>query len=269
VRIVFKLIGAAEKLGRLTDVLDDLERAREKLPDHERLRDTIRAVYEKCGETQRLADLLVDDAERSEALDAKAVLLAQAARLVIDTDPARAELYLEQAERAHSSLDSGVLLARLRAMRGQRQEAISDLAELAAPSEARKPAARAAAYWELAQLYLRGDEICEAFDALVQAQKLERRNGELTLTLGMLALDLDDEKTAGRALRSVTAMKDRTGTALDAQGARPSERSKAYLLLSNVARRKGDTSAARRMAQKAVTEDPDNQDARLLFEALQ
>ncbi len=269
VRIAFKLIGVAEKLGRLNDVLDDLERVRERLPDHERLRDRIRAVYEKCGETRRLADVLVDDAARSEALETKALLLAQAARLVIDTDPARAEQYLEQAERAHSSSDSGVLLARLRAMRGQRDEAIAELEQLARAADARKPAARVAAFWELAQLYLREDQICEAFDALVQAQKLERRNGEVALTLGMLALDLDDEKTAGRALRSVTAMKDRTGTSLDAHGARSSERSKAYFLLGNLARKKGDTSAARRMAQKAMGEDPDNPDARLLLEALQ
>ena len=123
--------------------------------------------------------------------------------------------------------------------------------------------------WELAQLYLREDQICEAFDALLQAQKLERRNGEVALTLGMLALDLDDEKTAGRALRSVTAMKDRTGASLAAQGARPSERSKAYFLLGNMARKKGDTSAARRLAHKAVAEDPDNRDAQLLLEVLQ
>src|SRR5690606_32084640 len=159
------------------------------------------------------------DAARSDAPETKALLLAQAARLIIDDDPARAEQYLEQAEREHPSFDSGVLLARLRALRGQRDEAIAELEQLALSADVRKPAVRVAALWELAQLYLREDQICEAFDALLQAQKLERRNGEVALTLGMLALDLDDEKTAGRALRSVTAMKDRTGASLAAQGA--------------------------------------------------
>lgn len=269
VRVAFKAIDVAEKHGRLSDVLDDMERVRERLPDHERLRDRIRAVYEKCGETKRLADVLADDAARSDAPETKALLLAQAARLIIDDDPARAEQYLEQAEREHPSFDSGVLLARLRALRGQRDEAIAELEQLALSADVRKPAVRVAAFWELAQLYLREDQICEAFDALLQAQKLERRNGEVALTLGMLALDLDDEKTAGRALRSVTAMKDRTGASLAAQGARPSERSKAYFLLGNMARKKGDTSAARRLAHKAVVEDPDNHDAQLLLEVLQ
>src|SRR5690606_31100403 len=114
VPIVFKLIDACEKLERLNEVLDDLERAREKLPDHERLRDRIRGVYEKSGETNRLAEVLIDDAARRDKPAAKAALLAQAARLVIDTDPMRAQALLEQAEQAHSSLESGVLLARLR-----------------------------------------------------------------------------------------------------------------------------------------------------------
>src|SRR5690606_7336307 len=102
--------------------------------------------------------------------------------------------------------DSGVLLARLRAIGGQREAAIVELTKLAAANDSRKPAARVAAFWELATLYLGEDEIKEAYEVLTQAQKLERRNGEVALLLGMLALDLDDEKTAGRALRSVTAM---------------------------------------------------------------
>lgn len=266
VPIVFKLIDACEKLERLTDVLDDLERAREKLPDHERLRDRIRVVYEKSGETNRLAEVLIDDAARRDKPQDKAELLTQAARLLIDTDPTHAQALLEQAEQAHSSLESGVLLARLKALRGQRDEAIADLERLSEPSDSRKPAARVGAYWELSQLYLRGDELKEAYDVLLQAQKLERRNGEVSLLLGMLALDLDDEKTAGRALRAVTAMKARTATS---QGAHPSEKSKAYYLLGFVARQKGDTNAARRMVQKAVTEDPENSDAQSLLEALQ
>ncbi len=262
---VFKLIDACEKLDRLTEVLDDLERARERLPDHERLRDRIRGVYEKSGETNRLAEVLIDDAARRDNPQAKAQLLTQAARLVIDDDPTSAQMLLEQAEQAHSSLESGLLLARLRAMRGQREDALVELAKLAAPQESRKPVERVAAFWELAQLHLLEDEIKEAYDVLLQAHKLERRNGEVALTLGMLALDLDDEKTAGRALRSVTAMKARTSTS---QGAGPDEKSKAYYLLSHVARRKGDTNGARRMAQKAVGEDPSNKDAEALLEAL-
>src|SRR5690606_12595694 len=203
VPIVFKLIDACEKLERLNEVLDDLERAREKLPDHERLRDRIRGVYEKSGETNRLAEVLIDDAARRDKPAAKAALLAQAARLVIDTDPMRAQALLEQAEQAPSSLESGVLLARLRALAGQREDAIVELTRLAEPHDSRKPLARVAALWELAQLYLRDDEILEAYDALSQAHKLERRNGEVALTLGMLAVDLDDEKMAGRALRAV------------------------------------------------------------------
>jgi tetratricopeptide (TPR) repeat protein len=265
VPVVFNLIDACEKLERLSEVLDDLERAREKLPDHERLRDRIRSVYEQSGESNRLAEVLIDDAARRDKPSAKAALLAQAARLLIDVDPTRAQVLLEQAEQAHSSLESGVLLARLRAMRGQRGDAILDLERLAAAQDQRKPHERVTACWELAQLYLREDDIREAYDVLLQAQKLERRNGEVALMLGMMALDLDDEKTAGRALRSVTAMKARTATS---QGARPEEKSKAYYLLSYLARQKGDTSAARRMAQRALGEDPDNTDAQWLLEVL-
>jgi tetratricopeptide (TPR) repeat protein len=265
VETAFSLIDACERAERLGEILDDLEHVLSELPEHEKLRERIRAVYEKSGETRRLTQLLVEDAGRREKPQTKALLLAQAARLVIDDDPEQAARLLEDAERAHSTLESGLLLARLRAVRGQREEAVAELSRLAQPDESRKPAARVAAYLELADLHLSADELAEAHLALAEAHRLERRNGEVALLLGMLSLDLDDEKLAARALRSVTAMKSSTSTT---QGVKKEDKSKAYFLLGILARKNGDTSGARRMVQKAVGEDPKNQDAHALLKVI-
>lgn len=265
VQTAFKLIDACERADRLGDVLDDLEAVRRELPDHEKLRERIRAVYEQAGATRRLTELLVDDANRRDKPQTKAVLLAQAARLVIDNDPDRAEQLLEEAERAHSTLESGLLLARLKAVRGLRDEAIAELSRLAQPDEHRKPAARVAAYRELADLHLSADDLVEAHVALAEAHKLERRNGEIALLLGMVSLDLDDEKLAARALRSVTAMKTSSSAT---PGVKKEDKSTAYYLLGSLARKNGDMNGARRMVQRAVGENPKNQDAQALLEVI-
>jgi hypothetical protein len=51
-------------------------------------------------------------------------------------------------------------------------------------------------------------------------------------------------------------------------GMKKEDKSMAYYLLGSLARKNGDTNGARRMVQRAVGEDPKNQDAQALLEVI-
>ena len=57
---------------------------------------------------------------------------------------------------------------------------------------------------ELARLYLSRDDLVEAFDCLKRAFTANPRNDEASLLLGLVAIDLDDDRTALRALRAAS-----------------------------------------------------------------
>ena len=82
--------------------------------------------------------------------------------------------------------------------------------------------------------------------------------------LGLVALDLDDDKTAERALLSVISQ-----PAQGAEAATTAElRATAFFQLAALAHAKGDVARARRMAGKATAENPSHEAARMLLEAL-
>ena len=95
---------------------------------------------------------------------------------------------------------------------------------------------------------------------------MDLHNGEIALELGLLANDLDNEDLAARAFRSVTFMKAAVAGASD--GATPAAKGLSYFFLGKMAREKGDVRKARLLAQKAVIEDPNLDQAKALLEEL-
>jgi hypothetical protein len=115
---------------------------------------------------------------------------------------------------------------------------------------------------EIAHAHLAGDELFEAFDALKAGFNLDRKNVELALLLGLVALDLDDDKTAERGLLAVISL-----PATD-PGVSAETRATAFYHLGALAHLKGDVARARRMLGKATGENPNHEAARALLDAL-
>jgi hypothetical protein len=77
--------------------------------------------------------------------------------------------------------------------------------------------------------------------------------------LGLVSIDVDDESTANRALRTLTAM-----------GSAPTKEQKAlaYYQLGRLADLRGDARKAKLMASNAISNDPEHGPARALLARL-
>jgi hypothetical protein len=95
---------------------------------------------------------------------------------------------------------------------------------------------------------------------------MDLQNGEVALELGLLAKDLDDQELAGRAFRSVTFMK--AAPPGSDGGATPAAKGLSYYFLGRMAKDSGDIRKARLLAQKALIEDPNLEQAKDLIEEM-
>jgi tetratricopeptide (TPR) repeat protein len=118
----------------------------------------------------------------------------------------------------------------------------------------------------MANIHLEEGDLSSALGALGKAFDMDMRNGELAMQLGYLALDLDQPDMAQRAFRAVTMMKARQEGG--SEGATGDSKAVAYYHLSRIAHAQGDVRKARLMASKAVSENPNHEDAQALLEEL-
>jgi hypothetical protein len=114
---------------------------------------------------------------------------------------------------------------------------------------------------EAANAHLAVDEIVEAFEHLKTAYGIDARNPEGSMLLALVAIDLDDERTAERALFTVTGSPPKTEADRRAQAT-------AFYHLATMAHSKGDGPKARRLAGKALSMEPGHPHAQALLEKL-
>ncbi|MGH7438817.1 MAG: tetratricopeptide repeat protein, partial [Polyangiaceae bacterium] len=114
---------------------------------------------------------------------------------------------------------------------------------------------------EAASARLAVDEIVEAFDHLKAAHAIDARNPEGSMLLALVAIDLDDDRTAERALFTVTGSPPKTDADRRAQAS-------AFYHLAAMALAKGDGPKARRLAGKAISMEPGHPLAQALLEKL-
>jgi lipopolysaccharide biosynthesis regulator YciM len=88
---------------------------------------------------------------------------------------------------------------------------------------------------ELARLYLSRDDLVEAFDCLKRAFSANEKNDEASLLLGLVAIDLDDDRTALRALRAASSSRSVLA---------PESKAIAQQQLARIARGAGDAKRA-------------------------
>jgi tetratricopeptide (TPR) repeat protein len=226
VHIASELADACEKAGRPDEARETLERALEAAPECAPLTQRLAQICEKRGDWARLARL-------AETLRAKhpdnfeAVLLwAQALR------------HLSRGAEALAGLTAAI-----ERCQGKRSPLVARLLV------------------EAARAHLAADELVEAFEQLKAAFAIDARSGDVAMLLGLVAIDLDDERTAERALFAITGAPAKSDPDRHAQAT-------AFCHLAALALAKGDGGKARRLTGKALSIEPGHPEARSLLEGL-
>jgi tetratricopeptide (TPR) repeat protein len=210
------------------------ERALGALPADEAIARSLERVCESTGDSQRVSELLASRAERTADGAERSALLVRAARHLIDLgevpktgnlprpialgdprdprDRRVAESALGLVDRARAanpeSLGAGLYYGSLAMALERPRDATTAFYAIIERSAGKRPRSLATVYLELGKAHLHPslDEFAEALEALKAGFAIDLRNGELAMLLGLLALDLGDEKTAERAFLAVVTL---------------------------------------------------------------
>jgi predicted Zn-dependent protease len=225
-RMASELADVCEKAGRPEDARDALERALSGSPDNAPLTARLARICEQDGDWTRLARL-------ADTLRTK--------------NP--------------ENLDA--LLLWSHALRGLSRgaEAIGPLDHALERNKGKRTPLVARLLLEAGSAHLAVDEIVEAFEHLKTAYGIDARNPEGSMLLALVAIDLDDDRTAERALFTVTGSPPKTDADRRAQAT-------AFYHLAAMAHAKGDGPKARRLAGKALSMEQGHPHAQALLERL-
>jgi thioredoxin-like negative regulator of GroEL len=210
----------------------------------------------KAGKTERAVQLLRAEAERERQPVKRAVFLVEAAELLLKAGNTSAA---EAAAAEARSLDAGSadavwLLAKLALAAGQRTEALALLTAHAEAKERRRGKPLARVLRLAADLRLEDDDLGEALPLLLEAHQLDKSDVDTALLLGLLAIDLDRLETAASALRVLIAQRE-LGTREGAAARSPSL-AQGYFQLARIEQHHGKKTNAKRMARRALEENP-------------
>jgi tetratricopeptide (TPR) repeat protein len=269
-RVAIATAEACQRAGGLGEARDALVRALEVLSRGATPVPELERLCQAMKEWGRLANLLVARAEQQENPDAKIDLLVRAARLLLEdaADPEGALRAIEPvAAMRPESVEVLLLRARAQVVMGQVPQALAVLYDVVERNRGKRSPMLANLYLEIGKAHLAVDELVEAFDALESAFGVDWRAGDVAMLLGLVALDLEQEKTAERAFSAVTTLPPRKEAS--GPGADAATKAIAFYHLASMALAKGDLAKARRLAAKAVGGNPAHIAARTLLERLE
>lgn len=258
---------ACEKLADPARAIPALERAKSLLPGHDELEQRLLKTYDNLGMHDRMGALFVERSQRASDAPRVELLESAAAQFSLANAPARALAAIEQAEQIDPDRLS-IVLAKVKALRqlDSKVPAFELLKQHLEPNRHAREKERYRLFEELALIHLEQDELYEAFDALVQAQKLERSQPRIALLLGLVAADLDDVGTASSALRTAVAA---TKPNDEKPALNATERANAYVELCRLQLIRGSQSTARQMLERATEENPNHHLIQTLARATQ
>jgi tetratricopeptide (TPR) repeat protein len=269
--LVLAFAQACEHTGRASDACDVLERALLALPDDLDIARRLERACEIVGDKKRLASLLARRAEQTLNAAEKATLLVRAAALLI-WDVGEPEAALGLIERALSeapeNIDVALASAHLYTALGRTREVIAALGEAVKRNRGKRNPTLANLYLEMAKAHLAFDELVEALDALKAGYTIDVRCPGLAMLMGLVAIDLGDERLAERAFSAVATVAARDDDGWDDSASNDSKVI-ALFHLASLAHAKRDLVGARRWAARVLDEDPQHHGALALMERLE
>jgi tetratricopeptide (TPR) repeat protein len=244
-----------------------LERALEMEPEHPGLLEKLESIYLSMGAAKELGEMLLQQAALIDDPNRRLAIVLRAAEALLsdngDRDTAIRVLEVARSE-VPASIEAATLLARAYAAAGQAERGLDVLKGVAAAQKGKRTRAVAAVYEQIAAIHLDEGFVSDALEAFSKAFEADPKNAELALTLGRLALDIDEDDVAQRAFRAVTIMRPKGPEG----GARPEDKAEASYHLAALSKKQGDVRKARVLVSKALADDPDHAGARALLAEL-
>lgn len=216
----------------------------------------LRQLCLKAGYTARAVELLRAEAAREAKPAKRATLLLEAAGLLLAANENSEAQQAAQEARAldPTSADAVWTLAQLALAAGQRGDALALLGQHLESKERRRSKPLARVLRLAADLHLERDQLGEALPLLVEAHQLDKTDLDTALLLGLLAIDLDRLETAASALRVLIAQRE-LGTR-EGAAARALNLAEGYFQLARIEQHHGKKTNAKRMALRALEENP-------------
>ncbi|RLB64957.1 MAG: hypothetical protein DRI90_03285, partial [Deltaproteobacteria bacterium] len=238
------------------------------------LRDGLKALYRESGAWDKLAELITSEAEESEDENEKVVKYRKAADIHAserDDHAAAAELLEKALDLKSDDRDLMLALCDEFTKSGRGKDAIDVLNRVVESYGGRRSKELADIHQRIATAYRADDDNEGALKELESARKMDPGAVAILHELGTLSLTMfdasDDEavqaehlKRAGNAFRSLLLQR------LDANS--PVSKANVFYLLSQVSKREGDTKKAIQMAERALSNDKQYEEAQALLDEL-
>jgi tetratricopeptide (TPR) repeat protein len=256
-----RLAEACENAGSPLEARPALEQVYARSPT-EVVRTRLRRMYEAAGAYEQLATLVMAEAEEATDPATKVERYIDAGDLSLriqggeQTAIAAYRTALELAPEDHRVI---VKLAELLGNVGEIEQAAT-LLDSAINSHKQK---RSPELSELQHAMARIGRLAEDFEAvfawLEAAIQTDRQNGAAAAELAVLAMDRGDFETATKALQAITLLKTPG----------PMGRAEAYLRQGMIAEQRGDRRKAVFLVKRAISTDPEYQDAKTFLEQIE
>ncbi len=254
------------ELERALSLFERLERGGAEPATEQALR--LAALCVSGGEPRRAVGLLRGEAAREPKAVKRAALLVEAAELLQTAGEARdaRDAATEAKSVDPASPEATLLLAQLELAAGEREAAALLLSSYAESKERRRGKGLSRILRLAADLHLQRDELAEALPLLVEAHQLDKTDLDTALLLGLLAIDLDRLETAASALRVLVAQRELGPR--ESAGPRALHLANGYFHLARIEQHHGKKTNAKRMALRALEENPQLTSAKRLLDEL-
>ena len=250
VQRALELAGVQQKLGSPEDAALALERGLVQDERSAELRSRLRALYESMKAWEKLAALLVRDADFAQSPEESVALLRKAAAIHAEQrgDHGSAADALDRASKLRPD-DRELLLALCDeySASGRGKAAQDVLLKIVESYGAKRPKELGEIHRRLAKAYLADGESQKALDELDKAFRIEPGNVSVLTLLGQVALDTGDYKKAQQMFRALLLQK------LDESG--PMKKSEVFLRLGEVHEKVGEAPKAIQMYERAIQTD--------------
>ncbi len=262
VQVVSKLAEACEKLGDPLGAKDALELVHAEFPGEEAIRKRLRKMYQAAKAYKGWANLLMAEAATTEDKAQRFTLLCNAGDLYRQAE----EGALPEARAAFTealSIDDDaktiVKLVDVEVQLGNIEDAASRLDEaIKSHGKRRSPELSVLQHAMARVATAAGDE--EAIFAWLEAALYsDRQNGAVASELATLAMARGEFDVAIKALQLVTLLKTPG----------PMSRAEAYLRQAAIAKHRGDIKKSALLAKRAITTEPEYQEAKVFLDELQ
>ncbi|HEY8427868.1 MAG TPA: tetratricopeptide repeat protein, partial [Sandaracinaceae bacterium] len=260
VRAALGLVDACRRIGQPAYARDGLEHACSVQPEEPRLRAALIELYEEIGAYRELAYVLRQDAEVEPDAERRFELYRRAGELLVSVGEAEAALepLAQAAALRPEDHDLVIALADAYMGSGRLQEAVELLQEAIGGFKKRRSPQLAAMQLRMARIAgISGDHETQK-EWLSVALDSDKNNGEIASELAELAMALQDDETALKALRVVTLLKTPG----------PMSKAVAFLRQAQIAHRQGDQQKAVLWARRARLEDETLVEAQQFLEQL-